>query len=95
MLQKYQKLPYRYQSQNKSWMDSTLFENLVRQLDNQFEKQNRNVALIIDNCTAHRDIGGLIAINHFFFPSNTTSALQSMDRGIIHSSKARYRTKVV
>ena len=52
MLQKCQKLPCRYRDQNKSWMDSTLFENLVSELENQFEKGNRKVALIIDTCTA-------------------------------------------
>ena len=43
------KLPFRYQAQSKIWMDSTLSENWVRELDNQFEKENRKVALIIDN----------------------------------------------
>ena len=33
--------------------------------------------------------------DHFFLPPNTTSASQPMDRGIIRSSKRRYRTKVV
>ena len=89
------KLPCRYRGQNKSWVDSTLFENWVRELDNQLEKENRKVALIIDNCTAHPDIGGLKAIDLFLLPPNTTSALQPMDQGVIRSLKARYRTKVV
>ena len=66
--------------QNKSWMDSTLFENLVSELDNQFEKGNRKVALIIDNCTAR---------------SFLSSSKHDLDRGVIGSSKRRYRTKVV
>ena len=33
------KLPCRYRGQNKSWMDSTLFENWVRWLNNHFEKK--------------------------------------------------------
>ena len=69
------KLPCRYQDQNKSWMDSTHLENWVRELDDQFEKENQKVALIIDNCTSHLDIGGLKAIDLFFLPPNTTSAL--------------------
>ena len=75
MLQKCQKLPCHYRDQNKSRMDSTLFENLVSELDNQFEKVNRKVALIIDNCTAYRDIQGLKALSHFFLLPNTGSAL--------------------
>ena len=89
------KLPCRYRGQNKSWMDSTLFEEWVRELDNQFEKEKRKVTLIIDNCTAHPETGGLKAIDLFFLPLNTTSDLQPMNQGVILSLKARYRTKVV
>ena len=76
-------------------MDSMLFEEWVRELDNQFDKENRKIALIIDKCAAHPEIGRLKAIDLFFLPSNTTSVLQPMDQGTIHSLKARYRTKVV
>ena len=34
-------LPCRYRSQKKSWMDSTLFEEWVRELDVKFQKENR------------------------------------------------------
>lgn len=88
------KLPCRYRGQNKSWMDSALFEEWVRELDHKFDTENRIVALIIDNCTAHLDIGGLKAIDLFFLPPNTTSVLQPMDQGVIRSLKAKYRTKV-
>ena len=81
-------LPCRYRGQKKIWMDSTLFEEWVRELDSQFEKENRKVALIVDNCTAHPEIGELKAIDLFFLPPNT-------DQGVIRSLKARYRTKVV
>ena len=67
------KLLCRYQGQNKSWMGATLFEEWVRELDNQFEKENQKVALIIDDCTAHPVIGGLKAIDLFFLHPNTTS----------------------
>ena len=84
-----------YRGQNKSWMESTLFENWVRRLDNQFEKENLKVALIIDNCTANPDIGGLKAIDLFFLSPNCTYTLQPMDQAVICSSKARYRKKEV
>ena len=89
------KLPCRYQGQKKSCMDSTLFEEWVKELDNQFEKENWKIAPIIDNCTTHPEIGGLKAIDLFFLPPNTTSVLQPMDQGAIRSLKARYKTKVV
>jgi len=89
------KLPCRYRGQKKSWMDSMLFEEWVRELDSQLVKENRKVALIVDNCTANPEIGGLKAIYLFFLPPNTTSVLQPMDQGVIRSLQARYRTKVV
>ena len=49
-------LPCRYRSQKKSWMDSALFEEWVRELDVKFHKQSRKIALIIDNCPAHPTI---------------------------------------
>ena len=89
------KLPCCYQGQKKSWMDSTLFEEWVRELDNQFEQENRKTAFIIDNYTAYLETGGLKTIDLFFLPPNTTSVLQPMYQGIICSLKARSRTKVV
>lgn len=76
-------------------MDSTLFEEWVRELDEKMEKDNRRIALIIDNCTAHPEIGGLKAIDIFFLPPNNTSVLQPMDQGVIRSLKAKYRVKVI
>ena len=78
-----------YRGQNKSWMDSTLFENWVTRLDNQFEKENQKVALIIDNCKAHPDIGGLKAIDLFFLLPNSTYTLQPMDLAVIEVQKKR------
>ena len=95
MLQKCQKLPCRYQSQNKSWMVSTIFENWVRELDNQFVNKSQKVALFIDDCTAHPDIEGLKAIDLFFLSPKTTFALQPTNQGVIRSLKTRYGNKVV
>ena len=50
----------------KNWMNSDLFEDWVREQDNKFEGQNRNVLLIVDNCPAHPEIGGLKAIVYVF-----------------------------
>ena len=76
-------------------MDSTLFEEWVRKLDGKMEKDNRRIALIFDNCTAHPEIGRLKAIDIFFLPPNTTSVLQPMDQGVNRSLKAKYRVKVI
>ena len=94
-------LPCRYRGQQKSWMDSDLFEEWVRELDRKFEQQNRKVVLIIDNCPAHPAIGGLKAIQLCFLPPtpppppNTTAVTQPMDQGVIRSLKAKYRSRLI
>ena len=45
-----QNLPCRYRAQKKSWMDSQLFEEWVREQDWKFEREGRKVALAVNNC---------------------------------------------
>ena len=40
-------LPCRYRSQKKSWMDSILFEEWVREVDRRFTKEGRNFNWLI------------------------------------------------
>ena len=88
-------LPCRYRSQKKSWMDSTLFEEWVRELDVKFQKENRKIALIIDNCPAHPTIADLSNVKLIFLPPNTTSVSQPMDLGVIKCRQAFYRRRLV
>ena len=88
-------LPCRYRSQNKSWIDGTLFTEWVWQLDNKFVAEGRKIALIIDNCPDHSRIDNLQAVELIFLPPNTTSKTQPMDQRVIRSLKAHYRAKVV
>ena len=90
-----EQLPCRHRGQKKSWMDSDLFEEWVRELDRKFEQQNRKVVLIIDNCPAHPAIGGLKAIQLCFLSPNTTAVTQPMDQGVIHSLKVKYRSRLI
>ena len=89
------KLPCRYQSQRKSWMDSILFEEWVRDVNKKFQAEERKVALIIDNSPAHPIIENLPRASFFFLPPNATSVCQSMDQGIIRCLKAHYRKRLV
>ena len=88
-------LPCRYRSQKKCWMDSTLFEEWVRELDVKCQKENRKIALIIDNCPAYPTIADLSDVKLIFLPPNTTSVSQPMDQGIIKCLKAFYRRRLV
>ena len=88
-------LPCRYRSQKKSWMGSTLFEEWVRELDVKFQKENRKIALIIDNCPAHPTIADLSNVELIFLPPNTTSVSQPMHQGVIKCLKIFYRRRLV
>ena len=46
-------LSCRYRSQKKAWMNRTLFEEWLHELDCKFEMQGRNVVMIVKNCPAH------------------------------------------
>ena len=84
-------LPCRHRAQKKSWMDSSLFEEWIREQDRKFERQGRKIALIVDNCLAHPQISNLKAIHLVFLPPNSTSKTQPMDQGVIRATKAYYR----
>jgi len=89
------KLPCRYRAQKKSWMDSILFEEWVREINKMFQAEERNVLLIVDNCPAHPTIEGLSNLKLIFLPPNTTSVTQPMDQGVIRCLKAHYRKRLV
>ena len=86
-------LPCCYKSQVKSWMNSFLFDECVKELDKKFEKENRKVILIVDNDPAHPIIGGLKAMELTFLPPNTTSKTQPMDQEVIRLKK--YSKKII
>ena len=72
-------------------MDSILFEEWIPETDAEFTKEKKKVALIIDNCPAHPMINNLKSIELVSLAQNTTSKLQPMDQGVIHSLKAYYK----
>ena len=84
-------LPCRYRSQNKSWMDSILFEEWVCEVDRCFTAEGKKIALV-DNCPAHPSIDNLVSVDLFFLAPNTTSKLQPMYQGVIRSLKAYYKS---
>ena len=85
-------LPCRYRSQKKSWMQSILFEDWVREVDRRFTKEGRKIVLLVDNCPAHPSIDNLVSTELISLPPNTTSIIQPMDQGVIRSLKAHYKT---
>ena len=84
-----------YKTQEKSWMDSEIFTEWIKQLDRKFLAQNRKGAFIVDNCSAHPHVPNLTARDLVFLPPNRTSVTQPMDQGVIRSLKAKYRARVI
>ncbi len=68
-------------------MRSEIFDEFLKSLNKKMIKNNRKIALIVDNCTAHPFVR-LSNVKLIFLPPNTTSRLQPMDMGVIHSIKS-------
>ena len=83
------RIPCCYRAQQKRWMSSELFEEWVKELDQNFGSKKRKITLIIDNCTAHPDVPALEWVELIFLPPNTTSVTQPMDQGVIRGLKAK------
>lgn len=88
------RLPVKYRTNKKAWMTSAIFEEEIRNWDEELVKKRRKIALLVDNCTAHPKIKELKSIKLIFLPPNCTSVLQPMDQGVIKSLKAHYRKKL-
>ena len=54
-------------------------------------KSNKTVALVLDNCTAHRNVNGLTDVKLIFLPSHTTVKTQPLDAGVIRCLISHYR----
>ena len=52
------------------------------------------MALVLDNCTAHRNVNGLTDVKLIFLPSHTTVKTQPLDAGVIRCLKSHYRKNV-
>ena len=85
-------LPCRYCAQRKSWMSGELFEDCVHEFDRKPAVSKRQIALIIDNCTAHPHVENLKWAKLIFLPPNT-SHKQPMDQGINRALKAVHTSR--
>ena len=79
-----------YKAQEKSWTDSDIFIEWIKQLDRKCLAQNCKVGFIVDNCPAHQHVPDLDLID-----PNTISVTQPMDQGFIRSLKTEYQAKII
>ncbi|XP_033730203.1 tigger transposable element-derived protein 4-like [Pecten maximus] len=85
-------LPVIYRNNRKAWMNSSLFDGWLNQVNRKMKRQNRNILLFLDNAPSHPKIQPS-NVKLVFFPANTTSKCQPMDQGIIQTLKLKYRKR--
>ncbi|GBN46773.1 Tigger transposable element-derived protein 2 [Araneus ventricosus] len=96
-------LPVHYMHQGSAWMNSSLFSEcfqdcFVPEVKKNLKKLKLKKAIImIDNALAQPDVETLKAenITCIFMPPNTNSILQSIDQGMIESTKLHYRKQLL
>lgn len=87
----------KYRNNSKAWMTQAIFWDWLKDFNRRMA--NRQVLLILDNCSAHIPLNQLpdnITLNNtevLFLPPNMTSKIQPCDQGIIRNFKAYYRKR--
>ena len=71
-------------------MNSSLFDECVKELDKKFEKENRKVILIVD-----KNPGSLKTVELVFLLPKTTLKTQPMDQVVMRSIKKKNRKKMM
>jgi hypothetical protein len=69
-------LPIDYYKQQNSWINSDIFNKIIKKFDSEMRKSGRNVLLYIDSCPAHKIDTDLTNVSLKFLPKNSTSVLQ-------------------
>ena len=89
------KLPCRYRDQKKNWMDSTLFEEWVRELDNQFEKENWKIAFIIDKSSDKSWQGVIRSLKARYRTKEVQKMIEAIDgnKSLPNTSVLRLQTR--
>lgn len=60
-------LPVYYRNNPKAWMNSSIFEEVLREMDSHFRAQNKKILLLVDNAPSH------------FNPHSSTSEIDDQD----------------
>lgn len=93
-------LPVIYKGNKSAWITKELTSEWF---NNYFVPEARNhclkvglppkckIVLMLDNCAAHPELLEKDNVVALFMPPNTTSLIQPMDQGVIHSFKCHYK----
>nr|XP_006010436.1 PREDICTED: tigger transposable element-derived protein 6-like [Latimeria chalumnae] len=83
--------PTDYKNSANAWMTQRIFEKWLHSFNNTMKERNKKVLLLMDNATCHDVTLHLSHVKIEFLPPNTTSIIQPLDQGIIHSTKRHYK----
>ena len=72
-----------YHYSTNAWMTNEIFTAYVKKLNVAFGRQNRKIALLLDNASVHKIRIPLNNIKLIFLLANTTSKLQALDAGTL------------
>ena len=84
--------PFIYRQQANAWMTCSLFEEWLSIINRLMVATNRYVAIVTDNCSAHRTTRTYSNLRIIFLPPLVTATHQPMDAGLIAVFKRHYKT---
>ena len=91
----YKNLPVYYFWNKKSWMQVSIFNEVILKLNEKMRRKGRKIVLLLDNAPVHIILDEtqekLDNVSVKFLLPNTTTVLQSYDTRIIHSFKCHYK----
>ena len=80
-----QQLPVTNRNNSAAWMTFVIFQDWLFTWDSELHSNNWHICLLVDNATSHPNSVELTNIHLVFLPLNTTSLMQPMDQGVIHT----------
>ncbi|NXS99887.1 TIGD4 protein, partial [Jacana jacana] len=83
-------LPVDYEANDGAWMTSEVFEQWMHKLDDRFQAQQRQVAILVDSVPAHTEVENLKSVKLVFSPPDSSSCI-AMKQEVIRSLKVKYR----
>ncbi|KAG0440633.1 Tigger transposable element-derived protein 6 [Dictyocoela muelleri] len=75
-------------------MNSTLFIDYLKRMNNDISRQNRKILFLLDNSPAHKSVK-LSHVELLYFPKNTTSIIQPFDMVINKAFKDHYQNALI
>jgi hypothetical protein len=88
--------PTDYKASKNAQVTGKIFREWLLCLERKMACKNRNVLLLLDQCSAHNHKG--LTLKHvrlLHLPANITSYMQPLDQGIIYCFKRAYRKRLV